>query len=55
MAAMKAAGLLADPTLWLQFPLGEDAIVALGAAAVEFGLEKIIKPTSGNTVDRVER
>jgi hypothetical protein len=36
--ALNEAGLLAEPTLWLQTPLGEDQVAALSAASVEFGI-----------------
>jgi len=39
LVSMWQAGLLGQPTLWLQAPLGEDSIVALCAAAVDFGVQ----------------
>ncbi|HEY0792711.1 MAG TPA: hypothetical protein VGD78_16735 [Chthoniobacterales bacterium] len=39
LQALHREGYLDDPTLWLQAPLGEDAIVALLAAAAGYGLE----------------
>jgi hypothetical protein len=39
LLSMRQAGLLDEPTLWLQAPLGEDSIVALCAASVEFGVQ----------------
>jgi hypothetical protein len=37
--AMRDAGLFEDPTMWLRTPLGEDTVVALCAASVEFGIQ----------------
>jgi hypothetical protein len=37
--AMRDAGLLDDPTMWLRTPLGDDTVVALCAATVEFGIQ----------------
>jgi hypothetical protein len=37
--AMRDAGLFEDPTIWLRTPLGDDTVVALCAASVEFGIQ----------------
>jgi hypothetical protein len=37
--AMRSAGVFEDPTMWLRTPLGEDTVVALCAASVEYGIQ----------------
>jgi hypothetical protein len=37
--AMRDAGLFEEPTMWLRTPLGDDTVVALCAASVEFGIQ----------------
>jgi hypothetical protein len=39
LRAMRNAGLLEQPTMWLRTPLGEDTVVALCAASVEYGIQ----------------
>jgi hypothetical protein len=39
LVSMRQAGLLDQPTLWLQAPLGEDTIIALSATSVDFGVQ----------------
>jgi hypothetical protein len=41
VAALERAGLLKDPRMWLKVPMGEDGIIALCAASVEFALKVV--------------